>query len=132
MKVYVRASNVDLELNSNQLNEISEGLCSIVKKYFSDGNYSYTSGVKVTENSYDILRYTARPYNNYSTRKSSPSMNGDDRDKLNEFRSAVRSFLKPYGVTRVKFDIRNYKLRYGYVSGPDNFPMKELQAIYFN
>lgn len=130
MKRYVKASVTDLELDRRTMEEIGKGLYKIVRSHFSDGTYSSTRDMKVTESKYDILRYTARPYSGYRDTSASPTID-DDSEKLNAFRSEVRSYLKQYGVTRVKFDLVKYKVHYGYVSGPDDFPVKELRAIYF-
>ena len=130
MKVYVKASVTDLKLSYQQIKEIEEGLYSIVKKYFHDGNYSSTRAIKVSESDYDLLRFTARPYCGYSGSRAEPQMNKDTA-KLGEFRKEVRAFLKPYGVTRLKFNTSNGKLHYGYISGPDDFPVTYLNAIYF-
>lgn len=130
MKVYVKASVTDLKLSYQQIKEIEEGLYNIVKKYFHDGNYSSTRAIKVSESDYDLLRFTARPYCGYANSRAEPQMN-KDAAKLGEFRKEVRAFLKPYGVTRLKFNTSNGKLHYGYISGPDDFPVTYLNAIYF-
>ena len=130
MKKYIKSSITDLELSYQDINSIESGLYNILKKYFYDGNYSRTSKVAVSRHDYDILRYTARPYSGYSSTKAQPCMNKDSA-KLNEFRSEVRKFLKSFGVTRVKFDISSSKIHYGYISGPDDFPVVYLNAIYF-
>lgn len=56
----------------------------------------------------------------------------DDRYLMSEFKSEVRSYLKQFGVTKIKFDTKKLKLHYGYVSGPDDFPVVCLNTIYFN
>lgn len=130
MKRYIKSSVTDLELSYQDIKEIESGLYRILMKYFHDGTYSNTRSMAVTESQYDILRYTARPYSGYSSMKSQPSMNKDNV-ALNEFRSEVRKFLKSFGVTRVKFDTSSGKIHYGYISGPDDFPVTYLNAIYF-
>jgi len=130
MKKYIKASVTDLELDRRTMKEIGDGLYKIVRQYFSDGNYSSTRGIEVTESKYNILRYTAAPYSGYYNTSAAPTME-DDSQKLNTFRAEVRKYLKQFGVTRVKFDLSKHKVHYGYVSGPDDFPVKELRAIYF-
>lgn len=130
MKAYIRTSVTDLELDRASIKEIESGLYSIVRRYFHDGNYSHTDNMKLSENTYDILRYTVRPYSGYRNTSAEPIMD-DDRENLNEFKSQVRKFLKQFGATRVKFDTRKLKIHYGYVSGPDDFPVICLGAIYF-
>lgn len=130
MKKYIRSSITDLELSYQEINSIESGLYSILKDYFYDGNHSHTSKVTVSEHNYNILRYTAKPYSGYSSTRAQPCMNKNST-KLNEFRSKVRKFLKSFGVTRVKFDISSSKVHYGYISGPDDFPVVYLNAIYF-
>ena len=130
MKRYIKSSVTDLELSYQDIKEIESGLYKILMNYFHDGNYSHTSKIAVTESKYDILRYTARPYSGYSSMRANPAMN-KDASALNQFRSEVRSFLKQFGVTRVKFDTSSGKIHYGYISGPDDFPVTYLNAIYF-
>ena len=129
MKKYISASVTDIELDRSIVTDIEIKLYKLVRQYFNDT--LSTDGVRVTSSTYDILKYTARPYSRYSGSSAKPTINAGDIDKLNEFRAAVRSYLKQYGVTRVKFDFKQYKIHYGYISGPDDFPVKELRAIYF-
>ena len=117
--------------NKNIISNIESKLFSIIKKYFHDDNYSYTQGIKITESNYDLLRYTARPYSNYRSTSSKLIMD-DDRYLMSEFKSEVRNYLKQFGVTKIKFDTKKLKLHYGYISGPDDFPVVCLNAIYFN
>ena len=124
-------SATDLELDRASVKEIESGLYSIVRRYFHDDTYSCTEGMKLSESAYDILRYTVRPYSGYRNTSAKPEMS-DDREELNEFKSQVRKFLKQFGATRIKFDTRKFKRHYGYVSGPDDFPVICLCAIYFN
>jgi len=130
MKKYIKSSVTDLELDRSSIKEIESGLRRLVKKYFYDGDHGRTEGIRVSDNTYDILRYTARPYSGYRNMSASPMMN-EDKKSLNEFKSEVRKFLKQFGVTRVKFATRKVKIHYGYVSGPDDFPVTCLGAIYF-
>lgn len=131
MKRYIQSSLTDLKLDSNTLSTLESGLYNIIKKYFHDDNYSHTQGIKITESNYDLLRYTARPYSGYRNTSSRLIMD-DDSYSLNEFKSEVRKYLKQFGVTKIKFDTKKLKLHYGYVSGPDDFPVICLNAIYFN
>lgn len=130
MKRYIRAAVTDLKLSYQEIKEIESGLYSILRTYFHDGNYSHTSAVKVSGADYDILRYTAKPYSGYSSFRSEPMMNKDSV-KLADFKKEVKAFLKPYGVTRIKYNVSSGKLHYGYISGPDDFPVTYLNAIYF-
>lgn len=117
--------------SKNIISNIESKLFSIIKKYFHDGNYSHTQGIKITESNYDLLRYTARPYSGYRGTSSKLIMD-DDGHSMSEFKSEVRKYLKQFGVTKIKFDTKKLKLHYGYVSGPDDFPVICLNAIYFN
>lgn len=130
MKRYIKASVTDLQLDYTTRKEIGEGLYNIITRYFYDGMYSMTRSVSVSECFTDILPYTARPQSGYRNTSAEPSMN-EDSYKLNQFRSEVRKYLKQFGVTRVKFDLGKTKIHYGYVSGPDDFPVTILYAIYF-
>ena len=124
MKRYIKSSVTDLELDRTSIREIEKGLYDIVSKYF---NSTFVRTIRISESRYDILPYTARPDGGSNSELSMEA----DSNKLNEFKSSVRKYLKQFGVTRVKFDIRKYKLHYGYISGPDDFPMNQLLAIYF-
>lgn len=118
-------------LSKNIISDIENKLYSIVKKYFHDDNYSHTQGIKITESNYDLLKYTARPYSGYRNTSSKLIMD-DNGYSINEFKSEVRKYLKQFGITKVKFDTKKIKLHYGYVSGPDDYPVICLNAIYFN
>ncbi len=132
MKRYVRSSIIDLKLSSSDIRNIENGLYNLIKQYLHDAERSHTERVRVSESEYDVLRYTARPSSGYSGMSAKPCADAEDRDNLNEFRSAVRKYLKQFGVSKVKFDFTKFKMHYGYVSGPDDFPMMCLSAIYFN
>lgn len=128
---YVKASITDLELSSSQIKEIESGLYDIVKKHFDDGIHSMTRSIHVSgPNTYDLLPYTAKPYSGYMGTSASPSM-AKDSYKLNEFKKEVRAFLKPYGVTKIRYNTSTVKVHYGYISGPDDFPTTVLNEIYF-
>lgn len=130
MKRYIKSSVTDLELTYEEEKQVKAGLYTIVKKYFHDGNYSSTNSMSLSRSQYDILPYTSRPQSGYYNTSANPSMDKDP-SKLNEFRAEVRKFLKQYGVTRVKFDTSSGKVHWGYISGPDDFPVTYLNAIYF-
>lgn len=130
MKRYIRSSVTDLKVSYEEEKQIKEGLYNIVKKYFHDGNYSSTRSMSLSRSQYDILPYTSRPQSGYYNTSANPSMNKDS-ERLNAFRAEVRKFLKQFGVTRVKFDTSSGKVHYGYISGPDDFPVTYLNAIYF-
>lgn len=128
MKKYLQASLTNLVLDRKDIQQIESDLRVIIRDYFYDNGH--TDGVRITESEYDILRFTARTYSNYSGMSSRPTMN-EDRESLNAFRLEVRRYLKQYGVTKVKFDLTKSKAHYGYISGPDDFPVVVLKAIYF-
>jgi len=130
MKRYIKSSVTDLELSREEEKQVKEGLYRIVKKYFHDGNYSSTNSMSLSRSQYDILPYTSRPQSGYYNTSANPSMD-KDTERLNQFRSEVRAFLKPFGVKRVKFDTSSGKVHWGYISGPDDFPVTYLNAIYF-
>lgn len=114
-----------------QIAELEKGLYTIVGRYFSDGPHSSTMGLKVTFGRYDILPYTAATYSEYFNLSSRPSMNESSME-LNKFKAEVRRYLKRFGTQHTRFDIGRGKIHYGYISGPDDFPMTYLNAIYFD
>lgn len=130
MKRYIKSSVTNLELSYEEEKQVKSGLYTIVEKYFHDGNYSSTNSMSLSRSQYDILPYTSRPQSGYYSTSANPRMNKDS-EKLNAFRTEVRKFLKQYGATRVKFDTSSGKVHYGYVYGPDDFPVTYLNAIYF-
>ena len=130
MKRYIKASMSDVDLSYDDIQKIEDGLYKIVKKYFSDGRYSHTARIAVTSFKYDSPQYTARPSSGYSNTSASPSMNANSA-QLSEFKREVKAFLRPFGVTRIKYNVSRYKAHWGYLSGPDDFPMVQLNAIYF-
>jgi hypothetical protein len=130
MKRYIKSSVTNLELSYDQEKQVKDGLYSIVMKYFHDGSHSITRSMSLSRHTYDILPYTSRPQSGYYNTSANPSMDKDPQS-LNAFRAEVRKFLKQYGVTRVKFDTSSGKVHWGYISGPDDFPVTYLNAIYF-
>lgn len=130
MKRYIRSSRNAVQLDSRTLDEIEQGLYKLIRQYFHDGTHSHTRGVRISQSDYDLLRYTARPYSGYRDTSAGPEMN-EDREKINQFRSELRKYLKGFGVTKVRCATSKKKVHYGYVSGPDDFPVVILDAIYF-
>lgn len=120
--------NTKLKLDTNEIEKV---IYKLVKKYFYDGIHSSTNGMSLSESNYDILRYTLSPRSDWFSRSARPTMNKDTY-KLNEFRKEVRTYLKTFGVTHVRFDTSSGKVHYGYVMGNDDFPVTYLNAIYFN
>jgi len=130
VKRYIQSSVTSLKLSPISIQQIEDGLLKIVEKHFYENAGSSIRYIKVSENEYDILRYTARPYSGYRDMSSELMMN-EDKYALNEFKAEVRNYLKSFGVTRVRFDTVKRKLHYGYISGPDDNPVTQLVAIYF-
>lgn len=111
--------------------ELENKLCSLIDNYFN--NTLNLDGVSVRFSKYDFqYPYTANPYCNYRGYSCDPQIDANDSMKLNEFKKAVRLLLKQYGFTKVRFEFDNKKIHYGYVSGPDDFPVKILRYIMFS
>lgn len=132
MKRYIRASyGVEDILSYKQKEELAEELFKVVEHYFrKDG--AGTPSPRITFSEYDIYAYTFR------VNSASRSYNVDyvasidyKPIDLNAFKKDVKAILKDYGFTKVKFDIKNTKLKYEWYGRPAEDRLKQLVAIYF-
>lgn len=110
----------------------ADDLFDIVRKYFTVEGISCRGSVSFSD--YDIYKGTFRVQSNYMRSSADVWMSESDVDRgyMNEFKKAVRTYLKRYGWTKVKFNIKSYKYKYEWWGEYRYDTRKQLIAIYFD
>lgn len=133
MKRYIQATMDPDILSYKQKDELAEQIFSIVRKYFTEDEYSSGPHPIVSYWEYDLLPYTFKIVSRYRNTSATwfARSEGYGAVDLNPFRAEIRKLLKQYGFTKVKFKLDSYTMTTRYWNGPSHDRRKSLEAIYF-